>query len=591
MERDPVESLLPELAEWAEKQEQPVQGNSDDAAMLLRLLNEYVGVADLSKLRPEDLDELLLSHYPRKVTVEPDEDLSEVIATVRELLTFAADTGRLSAEQVSGLQEKVDEIEPRFADTVMDPANWGFGRQIGQAMSLAGVDPDDEEGLSRWIDEYNAGLGNKESLDLRDALGLPDRLPPLRLPSDEELAAEARRSPLLDRARRLALWAGERPVAGGELVAADAIAAAEELGFPVPDAVTALADIPELARLWELADELEFTELTSTAVEPGPTVEDWPDGSDQAVLDVWADALGLLTEETFQDDEAELDLADVTTFAMVSLFLARNEGVPVAELREMIQDIAADELAPPDAWASWVESYGDPAERLLAGLTDLGAAQVSEGIAQLTPLGQYAFGGALTEGGVEVPLLPPVEEMTAFDLVDFAKGAPDDELAAETGAWLAARGEAAATDELLTAAATGDAEDRMIAIAIAGPIAAAAPERWRQALDEPTLRPYAKLTLYQLDPADPELESTVTDAAWLLTDMLGAALDSVDPEELPDVLAETVPAGQEPTIFEAIWRLDHPNARDVLTLIGARHPDKKVAKAARKAALKIPPST
>jgi hypothetical protein len=307
------------------------------------------------------------------------------------------------------------------------------------------------------------------------------------------------------------------------------------------------------------------------------------------VLDIWADALVLLTRKNFQDEEEELDLADVTTFTMVTLFLARNEGVPVAELRDMIQHIATAELVQPDAWSSWVESHGDPAERIFARLTDLGAAQVSEGIARLTPLGQYTYAGALTEGGVEVPLLPPVEEMTAVDLMDFARGASDDDMAAETDAWLAARGKAAATDELLTAAAAGDAEERMIAIAIAGPIAAAAPDRWRQALDEPALRPYAKLTLHQLGAAGPELESTVTDAAWLLTDMLGAALamDSGDQDELPDILAGAVPAGQEPKIFEAIWRLDHPNAREVLTMIGAQHPDKKIAKAA----LKIRPST
>ncbi len=104
------------------------------------------------------------------------------------------------------------------------------------------------------------------------------------------------------------------------------------------------------------------------------------------------------------------------------------------------------------------------------------------------------------------------------------------------------------------------------------------------------LRPYAKLTLYQLDPSEQELEPTVTDAARLLTDMLGAALDSVESEELPDVLAEAVPPGEEATIFEEMWRLDHPDVREVLTLIGTKHPDKKIAKAARKAAFKIAPA-
>jgi hypothetical protein len=35
-----------------------------------------------------------------------------------------------------------------------------------------------------------------------------------------------------------------------------------------------------------------------------------------------------------------------------------------------------------------------------------------------------------------------------------------------------------------------------------------------------------------------------------------------------------------------MWRLDHPDVLEVLTLIGDHHPDKKIAKAARKAAFK-----
>ncbi|MEV0699100.1 hypothetical protein AB0I53_14445 [Saccharopolyspora sp. NPDC050389] len=553
MERDPVNSLLPELAEWAENQEQPVHGNSNDAEILLRLLYEHVGRADLGELQPADLDELLLEQFPAKVAVEADEDLTEVLATLRDLLTFAGDTGRIAPERVDDLRRKVEEIEPRFAEAAMAPP--------------AGEQP----------------------YDLREELGLPDRLPPLRLPSDAELAAAARQSPLLDRARRLAIRTVACPIQAGALSTADAVAAAEELGFPVPDAVEGMADIPELERLWEWAAELEFIGPSTEIVEIGPTVDDWPDGDDDAVLDVWADALGLLLEEIFQDECADLDLEDVAYYAMVSLFLARSEGAPVAELRDMIREIAVDESTPDGAWDAWVERCGDPAERLLATLVDLGATKVEEGVARLTPLGQYTFGGALTDGGVEVPLLPPVEEMAAFDLVDFAKGSTDEELAAETEAWFEVRGAVAATDELLSAAAEGEAEDRMIAISIAAPLAETARQRWQQALDEPMLRPYAKVTLHQLEPSE-ELESTVADAARLLTDMLAAALDSVDPEELPDLLAETVPAGQELAIFEEMWRLDHPDVRDVLSLIGAQHPDKGIAKAARKAAFKIAPT-
>jgi hypothetical protein len=39
-------------------------------------------------------------------------------------------------------------------------------------------------------------------------------------------------------------------------------------------------------------------------------------------------------------------------------------------------------------------------------------------------------------------------------------------------------------------------------------------------------------------------------------------------------------------MFGTMWRLPHPEAREVLTMIGEEHPDKKIAKAARKADFK-----
>lgn len=86
-----------------------------------------------------------------------------------------------------------------------------------------------------------------------------------------------------------------------------------------------------------------------------------------------------------------------------------------------------------------------------------------------------------------------------------------------------------------------------------------------------------------------DLEPTVADIAWLLTDMLAAMTDESEPEGIAGQLSEAVPVGQEQEVFEAMWRLDHPQGRDVLTLLGKHHPDKKVAKAARKAAFKVAP--
>jgi hypothetical protein len=58
------------------------------------------------------------------------------------------------------------------------------------------------------------------------------------------------------------------------------------------------------------------------------------------------------------------------------------------------------------------------------------------------------------------------------------------------------------------------------------------------------------------------------------------------PEDIARQLGDAVPAGREQEIFEVMWRIPHPSADDVLSLLGAHHPDKTIAKAARKAAFK-----
>ena len=124
---------------------------------------------------------------------------------------------------------------------------------------------------------------------------------------------------------------------------------------------------------------------------------------------------------------------------------------------------------------------------------------------------------------------------------------------------------------------------------------APAEERWRRALDEPTLRPYAKIALAQFagaEPGDvlPGLEPTLAELAWVTTDTIAATADAMEPDELAQQIEMVVPPGQERPFFEQIWRLDHPSAHEVLATIGRHHPDKAVAKAARKAAYKIRPS-
>lgn len=440
---------------------------------------------------------------------------------------------------------------------------------------------------------------------LKEALGLPDRLPPLRLPTENELARLARDVPFLARARTLARWLGDgRPVEGDELDGGDVVEAARAAGLDIPGTVTTMRDVPGFVHLWGIAEETGFIEYEDDLARAGVALGEWPDGSVDEVLEVWEAAFAsvladsLLIDTDYVDPErgADLDFEGVSAALIVLVFLNRSEGLPVAELAEMLEETATADLSPRDAdnaWQTWVGAHGNPAEVLLDRLAELGAVVIDDSEEEVrvktTPLANWSLRNQLVDSGVEVPLTPPVAEMDAQDLIESAQGSTEEELNAEAEAWFELHDPLEAVRELLDVARNGGPFERMFGTSLAaqaGPVAAPV---WREMLDEPELRPYAKMALAQLEGVDlyeapAGLEMVLEDVAWMLTDVLATTIDS--PEEIAGQLKESIPPGQEDELFAVMWRLPHPDAADVLTAIGAHHPDGKIAKSARKAAFK-----
>jgi hypothetical protein len=648
---DWVDATLEGFTRWAGAAPQKLSGDPDtdveELRLVLELLRDQLSLDDPASLTPADLRVLLLMTYPRKVTVLEAEDAEDTIPALRDLVAFLADTGAVDADAANELGRELDNLAPRFADAVMDPANWGMARSTTQAMASDGVDLDDQDAVDRWIAHYNERAEyedpfgdddddledfdlDDEGLNLKEAFGLPDRLPPLRLPPEPELAAMSRAAPLLGRARLLAEWVapGRDVTEDVELTARDTIAAARELGIPVPvkadagpealpgmpdpPAVTSMEDVPELARLWDIAVDAGFLELDldGSRMEPGAEMGCWPDGTDEEVLEVWSMTLPLVLNRLEGDANLDdrlgelLDFTDAGWALMVMLFLAKGEGLPVREASDIIRQAAADELEPDqadEAWQAWTQAHGDPVEYLLGMLRELGAVSLPDQpsgedaedgpVARLTPLGTWAVRELLIEDGVEIPVLPPTDQMTAADLMAMAEGMDEEEFEAEAAAWLELRAPDVAAGELLAVAADGGPAERLLAIGAAQKLGAAAEPAWRDSLGRPELRPYAKIALTQIAAGDPGvtmlpgLEPEPADVAWLLTDALAATADDLD--ELPQQILESIPPGQEQQAFDAISLSPHPDAASVLSMIGKHHPDKRIAKAARKSAYKV----
>jgi hypothetical protein len=73
---------------------------------------------------------------------------------------------------------------------------------------------------------------------------------------------------------------------------------------------------------------------------------------------------------------------------------------------------------------------------------------------------------------------------------------------------------------------------------------------------------------------------------WIAVDAIAVALVEGDLDRLLESMAAVLPAGDEEELFDAMWRLPHPDLVEVLNVVGEYHPDKKVAKLARRAANK-----
>ena len=434
------------------------------------------------------------------------------------------------------------------------------------------------------LDEYDLsdlddGPANWDDIDLEDAFDLPPVLPPVRLPEEAELAAQARRSALL----------------------ADLRALADEVRETT---VQTTAVNPFLLRL---AEEAELVERDGEDLAPGEDagwLDDLADDSD--ALDAWEYAFAEVLDTTLEaaDDSDpvvadDLDLEGHGPALVTRLFLSRD-GVRITELAGALKDAATADLEAEEAgrqWQEWVDAHGDPLRLLLGQLERLGAVSVTDDAVRLEPLGVQAVRSKLERDHLFVPVLPAPDKMTPDDLVLVWMHGSDDDLEAELASWTDSRGEEQAARELLAFAADGNAAARTAAITIVSRLGQAAEPAWREALDRVELRCYAKPQLAKLAGLDQEgtdlpaeLEPERADIAWLIADTFGPFSHfDLGQERFPFDFAELrrVSGLEKPDeAFEAMARLDHPDAEAVLTMIGRHASDKKTAKAARRAAYK-----
>ncbi|GLW52634.1 hypothetical protein [Kitasatospora phosalacinea] len=211
------------------------------------------------------------------------------------------------------------------------------------------------------------------------------------------------------------------------------------------------------------------------------------------------------------------------------------------------------------------------------------------GTVRLTPLGQYAVREWLLADGYDAPLIGDLADQDGPALLRAL--AEDGQLFAEAElkAWLAARAPLDAARDLLAGARGRDVQSpvrRYYCVLGLGEIGEEAAAPVREVVDDPELGGLAREWLRARGADVPAAEREV--ALWRIVDSMAAVmlLTAGEGGRLQALVADLPVTDNPASYFGEVWRVPHPMTVEVLEAVGELHLDRKVAKEARRAAVK-----
>lgn len=269
--------LVDRLVRWAGEQGLPVDGFMAEAALDYR----HRATADgrLGLWEPRQVEELLLSWLPQKVTELPGEERGDAPGTMRTLLRFLHAV-QLADPRGPALEDSlaaVDAAAQRYPAAMADRTRWGLAKFWAMTAAEQGVDVLDGAALQRFAERAQRGevAYDQQALDTVMERRLTGRAPssvaraepqlPVVLPPDDELRRRAEASTIVGQLRGLAEWAGRdgRAVtAAGRLRMADARELVDVLGTgDKAEGARSSADLPRLGLLVEWAKKARLVRV------------------------------------------------------------------------------------------------------------------------------------------------------------------------------------------------------------------------------------------------------------------------------------------------------------------------------------------
>lgn len=600
--RRTADVLVAEFQSWL--QTHGVAGEPSDAELMLDWRYQYEdGVLDVWTVA--HVSEFLMHWCPRKLSAAPDQCAS-MPGTATAFVDFLAHTGRLAptSDRPSAVRVWCERNRATFLREMSNPDNFGMAKSLfaGVGGLEAGRDLD-AGGVAELVQRVNgldpATFDSIMGRVQRQAAGLPAALAPVRLPAAQERLAAVRTAPMLRWVRGLAQYCALPGIAltgTGNLRLADARRLVEELD--IGDDVAGLrsaAELPGLDRVFLLALETGAVRRHSGKL---VAVGRFAGLDDVAAHEkIVRAALTPSARSGGYVHQVRAALSDARPLLLAGLLHAGPDGLADDDAAELLARFLVDRLPGIADYADqlmprWIDD-------VLGDLVELGMIEtVSDDepcdecdehwSVVLSAAGVAPAVDLVRTLGVEVPLRPDPVGATANELAALAGVGHPEDWQDDLGKWLAAQAEPAeAAGVLLAAVAAAETGPVSIVLAITA-VEASAPAHAVEAVRTLLGGPCDGLALTWLldseviDPAEVAPERLVL----ALVDSLAFTLDAGGEEELVGAFA-LGPDGGPMGLLEDLWRLDHPRLAEILDVLGARLPDKAVAKSARRSAVKL----
>jgi hypothetical protein len=571
------DELCTRFADWAQRQQLDA-----DAGDVELLLDWKWGYSDgrLDHWDGADVEEFLLGWCPRKVASPPDL-IKSIPGSVGAYVDFLAHEGLLAPGcSPSVVRRACADLGPRFDREMTDPANFGMAKSL-----LGGFGDADPNALLEQLARLT-GTSAEEVLESLDDAG-PAVVGPVEAPTEDEVAAAIAKARMFAQVRGLAERCGP---AGLALTAKGNLRVADARRLTLELETGEAADTPD-RRLGSAAELPYLSWLVDTALAAGAVrrlrgrlvaVARFGERSDRDAYK--RTVLGAL----------EAGLGSPMSWAWAAA-PPDSDGLAVALLAELLDSGAAgasvDDLA--EQLGPLLGGYGPMAAILggstidhqLARLADLGLViLVDDTAAVLTAAGRAVGAEIVTEAGIEVVYRADPTTAGADELVASLLLLDEDDAAADLGAWAAAHPACAA--ELTTAATHADLAPVAVLslLEMAGSTALGtdidrAAETHRDGPHGPLVTMWLLLRgAIEASSVDPDLMLVGT------VEVAAAMIDDAGPEGVVEFFGSDVEQTLE--VLDHLWRAEHERTDEVLETLGHHHPDRKIAKAARRSLMK-----